>query len=41
MWNPKMGDEQTQNELIYLLLALDLNETSAIEVESMDEVTLT
>ena len=39
MWNPKMGDEQTQNELIYLLLALDLNETSAIEVESMDEVT--
>lgn len=39
LWNPNMDDEQTQNELIYLLLALDLNETSAIEVESMDEVT--
>ena len=39
MWNPKFGDEQTQNELIYLLLALDINEASAIEVESMDEIT--
>tara|TARA_R110002126_G_scaffold44275_3_gene126380 strand:- start:535 stop:2187 length:1653 start_codon:yes stop_codon:yes gene_type:complete len=40
MWNPKMDDEQTQNELIYLLLALDINETSTIEVESMDEITV-
>lgn len=39
LWNPNMGDEQTQNELMYLLLALDLNEISAIEVDSMEDIT--